>query len=453
MWICSKCGTFNSDENESCTACGESREANQPSSKEGQPLTPGKGKKSKKRGKLLLITAMVMVVIAVAAVAISIIGLDHHLEVTPDVAETVETEDEEEEEEEAVTSEDGTLRIATFMNAQDTGIMEMLSEEFYADTGIVLEYMSIGVDEALSAGREGEVDLVLVNAPISEELFVEEGYGVERIVVMYNDFVVVGPGDFTEPVEDVGLLFTVIEMMQLPFLSLGDNSGAHQMEMAIWRSFDRGPTDSTDLEDPIHPDDFDGDPADPTDLAYPNDLEYPTTDDLTYPDDLAYSTEDSPYSEIFVDSTDITDPSDLTDPTVIADPVDPAANPNYRVSGEGMGGTLVMANEEGAITLTDRGTWLIHSRDSGMELIILCEGDPMLFNPYSIIAVNPAKHPQVNNEGANAFIDWILSERAQGLIREFGVAQFGEPLFLPGTGLTNEGMDFNNINDVDDTEE
>ena len=400
MWVCSKCGTFNSDENESCMACGESREADQPSNKKGKPFAPSKGKKNKKKGKLLLITAILMVVIAVAAVAISIAGFDHHPEGTPEVAETIEVEAEEEA---AIISEHDTLRMATFMNAEDTGIMEMLSEEFYADTGIVLEYISIGVDEALSAGREGEVDLVFVNAPISEDLFVEEGYGVERIVVMYNDFVVVGPGDLAEPVEDVGLLFTIIEMMQLPFLSLGDNSGAHQMEMAIWGSFDRGPTDSTDPVDPA--------------------------DEWTDPDDLTYPIEDA---------VDPVDPSDLTDPTVIADPADPAANPNYRVSGEGMSGTLLMANEEGAITLTDRAMWLVHSMDSGMELIILCEGDPMLFNPYSIIAVNPATHPEVNHEGTNVFIEWLLSERAQNLIREFGVAQFGEPLFFPGAGMIDE---------------
>ena len=444
MWVCSKCGAFNSDENESCTSCGESREADQSSSKKGQPLAPNKGKKSKnknnkknKKGKLLLITAILMVVIAVAAVAISIAGLDHHLDLegTPEVAETIEIEAEEEEA--AIISEHETLRMATFMNAEDTGIMEMLSEEFYAETGIVLEYISVGVDEALSAGREGDVDLVFVNAPVSEDLFVEEGYGVERIVVMHNDFVVVGPGDLAEPVEDVGLLFTVIEMMQLPFLSLGDNSGAHQMEMAIWMSFDLGPTDPIDPAeplDPMHPDDLDGDPmypdpTDPADLTYPMDeqmdLAYPA-DDWIDPDDLTYPIDDS---------ADSVDPSDLTDPTVIADPVDPAANPNYRVSGEGMSDTLLMANEERAITLTDRATWLVHSRDSGMELIILCEGDPMLFNPYSIIAVSPARHPQVNHEGANAFIDWILSERAQGLIREFGTAQFGEPLFVPGVGM------------------
>ena len=441
MWVCSKCGAFNSDENESCTSCGESREVDQSSSKKGQPLAPNKGKKNKnkknkknKKGKLLLITAILMVVVAVAAVAISIAGLDRHLEGAPEVPETIEAEAEEEE---AAISEHDTLRIATFMNAEDTGIMEMLSEEFYADTGIVLEYSSIGVDEALSAGREGEVDLVFVNAPISEDLFVEEGYGVERITVMYNDFVVVGPGDFAEPVEDVGLLFTVIEMMQLPFLSLGDNSGAHQMEMAIWRSFDLGPTEPIDPAEPLepmYPDDLDGDPMhlDPTDLADLTDsmddqmdVAYPA-DDWTDPDDLTYPMDDS---------VDPVDPSDLTDPTVIVDPVDPAANPNYRVSGEGMSGTLLMANEERAITLTDRATWLVHSRDSEMELIILCEGDPMLFNPYSIIAVDPARHPQVNHQGANAFIDWILSERAQGLIREFGIAQFGEPLFVPGAGM------------------
>ena len=89
--------------------------------------------------------------------------------------------------------------------------------------------------------------------------------------------------------------------------------------------------------------------------------------------------------------------------------IDPHANPNYLESGQGMGATLTMANEKNAYCLTDRGTWLKQSMDSENEytLEIICEGGKELLNQYGVIAVNPEKYPEVNNEAANAFIEWI----------------------------------------------
>jgi len=101
----------------------------------------------------------------------------------------------------------------------------------------------------------------------------------------------------------------------------------------------------------------------------------------------------------------------------------------YFSLGQGMGETLTFANEKGAHALTDRGTYL--SRREGLELLIVVEGDPILFNPYGVIAVNPEKHPHVKYDLAMKFIEWLTSVETQKKIGEFGIERFGQPLFYP----------------------
>ena len=98
-----------------------------------------------------------------------------------------------------------------------------------------------------------------------------------------------------------------------------------------------------------------------------------------------------------------------------------------------MSATIIMADEMLGYTLADRGTWLSTKRnaDNNIELEIICEGDSSLLNPYGVIAVNPDMHPEVNNEAASAFVEWIVSAEIQALIGQFGVEDFGEPLFTP----------------------
>jgi tungstate transport system substrate-binding protein len=99
----------------------------------------------------------------------------------------------------------------------------------------------------------------------------------------------------------------------------------------------------------------------------------------------------------------------------------------YLESGQGMGKVLQMASELGAYTLTDRGTWLAYR--GHLELAILMEGDPPLFNPYGVIAVNPERHAHVNYGDATAFIDWLSSREGQNLIAGYTVD--GQVLFHP----------------------
>ena len=99
----------------------------------------------------------------------------------------------------------------------------------------------------------------------------------------------------------------------------------------------------------------------------------------------------------------------------------------YREAGQGMGRVLQMASELDAYTLTDRGTWLA-LRD-GLALQPLVAGDERLYNPYGIIAVNPARHPGVNLAGARALIHWLTGQDGQRRIAAYRL--HGEPLFHP----------------------
>ncbi|MBN1954359.1 MAG: substrate-binding domain-containing protein [Anaerolineae bacterium] len=102
----------------------------------------------------------------------------------------------------------------------------------------------------------------------------------------------------------------------------------------------------------------------------------------------------------------------------------------YISAGQSMGAVLTMADEQQAYTLSDRATYLARTLE-GTELEILVEGDPVLFNPYGVMAVNPDKGPHIQVDLANTFIDWLVSLPAQQMIAGFGVEEFGAPLFTP----------------------
>ena len=99
----------------------------------------------------------------------------------------------------------------------------------------------------------------------------------------------------------------------------------------------------------------------------------------------------------------------------------------HREAGQGMGKVLQMAGELEAYTLTDRGTWLAMKRR--LPLALLYQGDPLLFNPYGIIAVNPERHPNVNHDGAMALIRWMTGQDGQARIAAFTID--GSQLFVP----------------------
>jgi tungstate transport system substrate-binding protein len=109
----------------------------------------------------------------------------------------------------------------------------------------------------------------------------------------------------------------------------------------------------------------------------------------------------------------------------------------YKSLGQGMGETLIVADEQGAYTLSDRGTFLA-MRDRLPDLTVVVGGetieqnpDPMLRNPYGVIQVNPDRHDGINAQLAATFVDWITSPATQQRIGAFGREQYGQPLFYP----------------------
>lgn len=101
----------------------------------------------------------------------------------------------------------------------------------------------------------------------------------------------------------------------------------------------------------------------------------------------------------------------------------------YREIGQGMGKAIQIADELGAYTLTDRGTWLSLKDKTNLE--ILYQDNSLLFNPYGIIAVNPKRYPDINIEGANTLINWLTSKHGQHLIGQYKIAN--QVLFKPST--------------------
>ena len=99
----------------------------------------------------------------------------------------------------------------------------------------------------------------------------------------------------------------------------------------------------------------------------------------------------------------------------------------YRSTGSGMGATLNTAAGMAAYALADRGTWISFKNKQDMKIVV--EGDPVLFNPYGVIAVNAAKHPHVKAKDAGAFVNWLVSAEGQAAISGFKLD--GQQLFFP----------------------
>ncbi len=103
----------------------------------------------------------------------------------------------------------------------------------------------------------------------------------------------------------------------------------------------------------------------------------------------------------------------------------------YVESGKGMGETLVIANEQNAYTLSDSGTFLSFSRDGKISLVPIITTGTDLLNIYTAMPINPDRHPQTNIEGANNFVNFLVSPEGQQIIGNYGTQQYGQPLFTP----------------------
>ncbi len=243
-----------------------------------------------------------------------------------------------------------TIILATTTSTEDSGLLTFLLPFFGEQRGARVDVIAVGTGQALQIGRDGNADVLVVHARHLEDVFMDEGHGVRREDLMYNDFIIVGPEHDPAGVAGIGeagAAFAEIARTGATFVSRGDESGTHAKELVIW-------------------------------------------------------------STVRVDR----------------------AGDWYVSAGQGMGEVLTMAEEEQAYTLSDRATFLAR-KQQGTELVVLLEGDPSLVNPYGVIAVDPAKSPEINAELADRFIDWLISVPTQEKIGQFGIEQFGMPLFAP----------------------
>jgi len=273
------------------------------------------------------------------------------------------------------------LKMSTTTSTQSSGLLDILLPAFEKDTGIRVKVMAKGTGAAIRDGMDGNVDIIFVHAKDREEQFVAEGYGVQRYAVMHNDFVIVGPS--SDPAGIRGMhngadALKKIAAAAESFISRGDDSGTHIKEQALWKA---------------------------TGLAMENSSR-----------------------TIFKKGVKKEISSSL--------PADSAAW--YLSIGQGMGKTMTYADEKQAYTLSDRGTFIKfkYGKTPALDLEVLCDGDPLLANPYGIIPVNPARHPHVQIALAKQLVAWITSVRGQQLINDYRLV--GKQLFYPDAGNDNK---------------
>jgi tungstate transport system substrate-binding protein len=243
--------------------------------------------------------------------------------------------------------------LATTTSTQDSGLLDVLIPAFEKETGYIVKTISVGSGQALKMGEKGEADILLTHSPDAEKKLIEQGFAINRQVVMHNDFVIVGPSH--DPAGIRGLKsakesFKKIAEAKTLFFSRGDNSGTHALEVKLWKAAG------------------------------------PKVEGQTW----------------------------------------------YQQTGLGMGQTLNVSAERKAYTLTDRGTYLSLKKSLGLDVLV--EGDALLLNVYHVMEVNPIKWPKVNSRGGKAFADFIVSKKAQDIIRTFGLEKFGSALFFPDAG-------------------
>lgn len=130
------------------------------------------------------------------------------------------------------------ITLASTTSTQNSGLYDYLLPIFTAKTGIEVRVIAVGTGQAIKIAKNGDADVLLVHHRPSEDAFVAEGYGIERRDVMYNDFVIIGPGADPAAISKLskaGEGLRAISKMQSLFISRGDESGTHKREKELWR--------------------------------------------------------------------------------------------------------------------------------------------------------------------------------------------------------------------------
>jgi tungstate transport system substrate-binding protein len=148
------------------------------------------------------------------------------------------------------TEDVGRLVLATTTSTYDSGLLDAILPDFESQYNAEVEVIAVGTGQAIELGENGDADVILVHARSREDAFVDEGYGVNRQDVMYNDFVIVGPA--ADPagiagMTDVAAALTQIAETESPFISRGDDSGTHTKEQGLWQATSVPLTESASL--------------------------------------------------------------------------------------------------------------------------------------------------------------------------------------------------------------
>lgn len=244
-----------------------------------------------------------------------------------------------------VLSNNNRLIIASTTSTYDTGFLEYINNNFKKKFNIDVHVIALGTGQAVEIAKRGDVDILLVHYKPLEKEFMDNGYGIVRYDLMYNDYVVVGPKNTKIKCNSIENFFNLIEKEDLFFISRADKSGTNYKELELWNLANIKPNESLN---------------------------------------------------------------------------------NYLEIGQGMGPTLMMANELKGYTLTDRATWIKYNNK--LNLDIICENHPPLINNYGIIAVNPKLNKNVNLKLSLKYINWIISKEGSFLINNFKIN--GKQLFF-----------------------
>lgn len=131
-----------------------------------------------------------------------------------------------------------TMKLAVTTSFENSGLADIFLPEIEKDTGIEVQLLVVGTGQALKLGEQGDVDAVLVHSRKAEDKFIADGFGVRRTEIMYNDFIFIGPKN--DPagiakVPDALAALKAIDAAKAPFVSRGDDSGTHKLEVSLWK--------------------------------------------------------------------------------------------------------------------------------------------------------------------------------------------------------------------------
>jgi len=129
--------------------------------------------------------------------------------------------------------------LATTTSTQDSGLLDVLIPIFEKNAGYFVKTIAVGSGQAMAMGQKGEADVLLVHSPDAEKKFMAEGYGINRRLIMHNDYIIVGPPEDPSKLKGTKSApeaFKKIASGQSLFMSRGDNSGTHSKEKSIWKA-------------------------------------------------------------------------------------------------------------------------------------------------------------------------------------------------------------------------